>query len=131
MSPSLTSDRRITSLCHDSKLLVMLVDGKLWNLSLEIIGGPKMSKYIGEVSPHLVTCVFGPKAPSCSAPVGELTTTYPRRALDTISVDFIVELPESEGKDSVMVVVDTVTKRGHFCRHCHHRPAIGSCQTIP
>jgi hypothetical protein len=33
---------------------------------------------------------------------------------DTISVDFIVKLPESEGKDTVMVVDDSVTKQAHF-----------------
>ena len=32
----------------------------------------------------------------------------------SISVDFIVALPESEGKDQIMVVVDCFTKIGHF-----------------
>ena len=48
-------------------------------------------------------------------PTGELhPLPIPDEPWDTISVDFIVELPQSEGKDSVMVVVDSVTKRGHF-----------------
>ena len=33
---------------------------------------------------------------------------------DTISIDFIVELPESARHDSIMVVVDSVTKCAHF-----------------
>ena len=33
---------------------------------------------------------------------------------DTISVNFIIELPESFGHKSVMVGVDSVTKRAHF-----------------
>ena len=31
-----------------------------------------------------------------------------------VSVDFITELPESNRRDSIMVVVDSVTKHSHF-----------------
>ena len=33
---------------------------------------------------------------------------------DTISVDFIVELPELAGHISIMVIVDSITKPAHF-----------------
>ena len=33
---------------------------------------------------------------------------------DTTSIDFIVQLPESNGKDAIMVVVDSMTKWSHF-----------------
>jgi len=33
---------------------------------------------------------------------------------DTLSVDFMVELPESSRHDAVMMVVDAVSKRVHF-----------------
>ena len=33
---------------------------------------------------------------------------------DTASVNFIGKLPESNGKDAIMVVVDSVTKHSHF-----------------
>ena len=48
-------------------------------------------------------------------PVGELSLLpTPESCWDTISVDFIVELPESHGYDAIMNVVDSVSKVSHF-----------------
>jgi hypothetical protein len=53
--------------------------------------------------------------PDLQALVGELRPlSIPDTPWDTVSVDFIVELPESSGHDTVMVVVDSVTKTAHF-----------------
>ena len=47
--------------------------------------------------------------------VGELhPLPIPDNPWDTVSVDFIVELPDSAGHNAVMVVVDSITKQAHF-----------------
>ena len=48
-------------------------------------------------------------------PIGELSPLPTLEShWDTISVDFIVEPPESHGYDAIMNVVDSVSKVSHF-----------------
>jgi hypothetical protein len=72
-----------------------------------------MSRYVGKYVSSCDLCLRT-KAQR-HLPIGELhPLPIPNAPWDTISVDFIVELPQSAGHDSVMVVVDSVTKRAHF-----------------
>ena len=62
-------------------------------------------------------------------PTGEVhPLLIPDAPWDTISVDFITELPESNGQDSIMVVVDSVTKRSHFMSTVTTILSIGAAQ---
>ena len=72
-----------------------------------------MSRYIGQ---YVSTCDLCLRMkPIRQAPVGEL---HPLWILDsrwdTLSVDFVVELPLSSRHDAVMTVVDLVSKRAYF-----------------
>src|SRR5271155_4017438 len=72
-----------------------------------------MSPYIGK---YVSTCdmCLRTKAPR-QPPMGKLhPLPVPDSPWDVISVDFITELPEENGKDCIMVVVDSVTKCSHF-----------------
>jgi len=52
--------------------------------------------------------------PIRQALVGELhSLRIPDSRWDTLSVDFVVELPLSSGHNAVMMVVDSVSKRAH------------------
>ena len=103
----------ISALCHDSKIAGHARRWKTLELVSRNYWWPQMSRYI---SRYVSTCnmCLHTKA-SRQSPVGELhPLPIPNALWDTISVDFIVELPESEGKGAVMVVVGSVTKRSHF-----------------
>ena len=68
-----------------------------------------MSRYVGK---YVSTCDMCLHTKSIrQPPSGELhPLPIPDAPWDTASVDLIVELPESNGKDAIMVVVDSVTK---------------------
>jgi len=72
-----------------------------------------MSRYIGQ---YVSTCdLYLWTKPWRHSPVSEL---QPLSVLDarwnTLSVDFVVKLPESSRHDAVMTIVDSVSKRVHF-----------------
>jgi len=72
-----------------------------------------MSRYIGQ---YVSTCDLCLQTkPWRHSPVSELQLlSVPDAWWNTLSVDFVVKLPESSGHDAVMTVVDAVSKRVHF-----------------
>jgi hypothetical protein len=74
---------------------------------------PQMSRYIGIYVKHCDLC--NQTKVQHRRLIGELhPSETPEAPWDTISVDFIVELPESHGYDTIMCVIDSLTKQMHF-----------------
>ena len=74
-----------------------------------------MSWYVGLYVSHCDLCLYT-KIQHC-LPSGELQLLpIPEECWDTISVDFISELSESGGYNSIMVAVDSIGKRSHFVK---------------
>jgi len=72
-----------------------------------------MSRYIGQYVSTCDLCLWTKLWRH--SPVGELQLLSVLNAQwNTLSVDFVVELPESSGYDAVMTVVDSVSKRVYF-----------------
>ena len=104
---------QILALCHNSKLAGHPRRWKTLELVSQNYWWPQMSRYIGK---YISTCDMCLCTKSiCQPPSGKL---HPLPILDapwdTASVDFIVELLESNGKDAIIVVVYSVTKQSHF-----------------
>src|SRR5271163_1772770 len=119
--------RRIVYLCHDTKIAGHCGRWKTLELVSRNYWWPQMSRYIGK---YVSTCdmCLRTKAPR-QPPIGELhPLLVPDSPWDVISVDFITELPEANGKDCIMVVVDSVTKRSHFIDTVTTISAVGSAR---
>jgi hypothetical protein len=86
-----------------------------------------MSRYIGQ---YTATCDLCLRTKVLrQPPTGHLESLpTPDIHWDTISVDFVVELPESDGYDVIMVVVDSLCKRAHFLPVNTTITAIGSAR---
>src|ERR1700709_2206943 len=72
-----------------------------------------MSRYVGAYTKTCDMCMR--TKTQRRKPQGELVPlAIPEGRWDTISVDFITELPDSNGYDAIMNVVDSAGKRAHF-----------------
>ena len=121
------SDLRILALCHDTKLAGHPGRWKTLELVSRNYWWPQMSRYIGKYMSmcNMCLCTKSIRQP----PTGELhPLPIPNAPWDTISVDFITELPESNGKDTIMVIVDSVTKQSHFVSTVTTLTAAGTAQ---
>jgi hypothetical protein len=86
-----------------------------------------MSRYIGQYCKSCDLCLQT-KAQR-QKPFSELhPLAIPEARWDVVSVDFIVELPDSHGLDAMMVVVDSVSKRSHFIPTHTTITALGSAR---
>src|SRR6202522_1961449 len=100
--PNSNLHRRISTLCHDSKIAGHAGRWKTLELVSRNYWWPQMSRYIGHYVSTCNMCLHT-KA-SRQPPFGELhSLPIPHAPWDTISVDFIVKLPESEGKDAIQL----------------------------
>jgi len=112
--PNLPELRRdLVNRFHDSKVAGHPGRWKTLELLSRHFWWPGISRYVGQYVKSCDLCIR--TKIRRTLPVGELhPLPVPEQRWDTISVDFIVELPSSHGFDAVMNVVDSVSKRAHF-----------------
>jgi len=110
---SLDLRRQIVALCHNIQIAGYPRCWKTLELVSRNYWWPQMSRYISQ---YVSTCDLCLQTkPWRHSPVGELQLlSVPDARWDTLSVDFVVKLLESSRHDTVMTVVDAVSKRVHF-----------------
>jgi len=105
--------RWVVSLCHDTKVAGHLGHWKTLKLVSRDYWWPQISRYIRQYVSTYDLCIR--TKPIRQAPVGKLHPLWiPDSRWDTLSIDFVIELPLSSGHDIVMTVVDLVSKWAHF-----------------
>jgi len=105
--------RWIIALSHDSRLAGHSRRWKTLELVSRNYWWPQMSRYIGRYVSTCDMCLWTKSFPRTLT--RELhPLPIPSAPWDTISVDFIIELPQSAGHDSIMFVVDSITKCTHL-----------------
>ena len=81
---------------------------KTYNQIAAIYYWPRMSK---DIKKYIGTCNICPKTKQrCHVPVGMLQPIpIPSQPFEVVSMDFIPELPEADGYNNILVIVDKLT----------------------
>jgi hypothetical protein len=104
---------RIVKQHHDTRIARHAGHLKTLKLISRNYWWPQMSCYISIYIKHCDLC--NRTKAQCQQPIGELhPLETPEAPWDTISINFIVKLPESHGYNTIMCVVNTLTKCVHF-----------------
>ena len=98
---------------HDAKTAGHLGQEKTLELLTRSYYWPRMRQFVNEYVNTCETCVRN-KVPR-QAPFGNLQPLpIPVGPWQSVSMDFIVELPPSDGYNAIFVCVDCLTKMAHF-----------------
>jgi hypothetical protein len=98
---------------HDAPLAGHLGQDKTYELISRNYTWPNMRQWVNEYINTCETCIRN-KTPR-QRPHGPLKPlTIPPGPWKSVSMDFIVELPPSQGHDAIYVCVDRFTKMAHF-----------------
>ena len=112
--PTADIRRKIVALNHDSQIAGHPSRWKTLELVSRNYWWPRMSRYIGQYTATCDLCIR--TKIQRQLPTGHL------EPLPTPDTRWDVELPQSDGHDAIMVVVDSLCKRAHFLpvnRECH------------
>ena len=125
--PTADIQQKIVALHHDSHVAGHPGRWKTLELVARNYWWPHMSRYIGQYTATCNLCLWTKVLRQ--PPTGHLESLpTPDIRWDTVSVDFIVELPESDGYNAIMVVVDSLCKRAHFLPVNTTITAVGSAR---
>ena len=105
---------QILQQCHDSPTAGHLGQAKTLELVSRNYYWPRMRPYVNDYIRSCDVCARN-KTPR-HKPHGTLRPLpIPPASWSSVSMDFIVELPESNGFNAILVCVDRLTKMAHFC----------------
>jgi len=98
--------------CHDTPVAGHLGQWRTLELIQRSFWWPGMAAYVGKFVKSCDQCQRTKPFPE--KPQGELTPNeIPSRPWEVISTDLITQLPDSQGYDSILVVVDRFSKMTH------------------